>query len=308
MWLFLLSYEGGLGLIPLEQYIQGLHCSWFKRAYMMANDNWKFDIHQAYRGDIINIKYGYTDGELGAVLSGLVNSYTAFQHKFTQYGNNYMCVTIINNDNIGYGRNQSIRINSQFFGHELMDRYGLALRALRWNNCTVNGTFISIRQFNEHVGIPFTREQYYDLKTSYTKASKKFHKAGATYMDITEFLTSFKKGSRKFRNILGYEKKTYDLSKLTQVTSFARITSTNVPRPERLKNMNSIWGRGYLNNDVRVFMFKYYNNILGLGNRIAHFVQNVVARCTYFVLENRADPVPESFEHVFFSCRLLSLY
>jgi hypothetical protein len=52
-------HEGGLGLIPLEQYIQGLHCSWFKRAYTMANDNWKFDIHQAYRGDIINIKYGW---------------------------------------------------------------------------------------------------------------------------------------------------------------------------------------------------------------------------------------------------------
>ncbi len=148
----------------------------------------------------------------------------------------------------------------------------LALRALRWNDCTVIGTFVSIRQFNEHVGIPFTREQYYDLKTSYTKASKKFNKVGATCMDITEFLTSFKKGSRKFRKILGYEKKSYDLSKLTQVTSFARITSINVPRPKRLKNMYSIWGRGYLNNDVRVFMFKYYNNILGLGHRIAHFV------------------------------------
>jgi hypothetical protein len=86
------------------------------------------------------------------------------------------------------------------------------------------------------------------------------------------------------------------------VTSFARITNINVPRIERLKNLYSIWGRGYLNNDVRVFLFKYYNNILGLGNRIAHFVQNADARCTFCVLENRADPVPESFEHIFFSC------
>jgi hypothetical protein len=78
-----------------------------------------------------------------------------------------MCVPIINNGNFGYGRNQSIRINNQFFGHELMDRYGIALRALRWNDCTVNGAFVPIRQFNEHIGIPFTREQYYDLKTSY---------------------------------------------------------------------------------------------------------------------------------------------
>jgi hypothetical protein len=66
--------------------------------------------------------------------------------------------------------------------------------------------------------------------------------------------------------------------------------------------MYSIWGRGYLNNEVRVFIFKYYNNILGLGNRFAYFVQNVDARCTFCVLENRTDPVPESFEHDFFSC------
>jgi hypothetical protein len=33
------------------------------------------------------------------------------------------------------------------------------------------------------------------------------HKDGATSMDITEFITSFKRGSRKFRKILGYEKK-----------------------------------------------------------------------------------------------------
>jgi hypothetical protein len=172
----------------------------------------------------------------------MVNSYTVFQHKFTQFGNNYMCVPIINNDNFGYGRNQSIRINTQFFGFELMDRYGKALRALRWQDCTVNGAFVPICQFNEHIGIPFTRKQYNNLKTSYTKARKKLHKDGATSMDITEFLMSFKKGSRKFRKILGFEKKSYDLTKLTQVTSFARITNTNVPRLERLKNLYSIWG------------------------------------------------------------------
>jgi hypothetical protein len=84
----------------------------------------------------------------------------------------------------------------------------------KWN-------IVPIRHFNEHVGIPVTREQYYDLKNAYTKASKKLHKVGAIRMDIAEFLTSFKKGSRKFRKILGYEKKSYELSKLTQVTLFA---------------------------------------------------------------------------------------
>jgi hypothetical protein len=98
-----------------------------------------------------------------------------------------------------------------------MDRHGIAIRALRWQDCTVNGAFVPIRHFNEHVGIPLTREQYYDLKTSYTRARKKMHKDGTISMEITEFITSFKRGSRKFRKILGYEKKTYDLAKLTRL-------------------------------------------------------------------------------------------
>ncbi len=166
----------------------------------------------------------------------------------------------------------------------------------------MNSTFVSIRYFNEHTGIPFTREQYYDMKTAYTRARKKFFKDGAEHMQVTDFLGSFKKGSKKFRRILGYELKEYDILKLTQVNTMACITNTTVPGSERVKNMYSMWGRSYLNNDLRIFLLKYYNNILGLGNRIAHFVPNAENRCTFCILRNLPDPVLESFEHLFFSC------
>ena len=66
--------DGGLGMIPLEHYIQGLHCSWFKRANMAMNDNWIYDLYKASNGDLINIKIGHTSGEIGAVLIDLVSS------------------------------------------------------------------------------------------------------------------------------------------------------------------------------------------------------------------------------------------
>jgi hypothetical protein len=47
---------------------------------------------------------------------------------------------------------------------------------------------------------------------------------------------------------------------------------------------------------------KYYNNILGLANRIAHFVPNTDTSCTFCLL-SQVRPVPEeSFSHVFFDC------
>jgi hypothetical protein len=294
--------EGGLGLIPLDQYIKGLHCSWFKRAHHCMNDNWKYDLYHAGRGNVLSVKKGYLATEVGTVLSGLIDSFTDFQTKYTQYGNNFMVVPVLNNANFGYGRNQSIKLDAQFFGEENFRTHFQTISKLSWIDCTVNGSFISIRYFNEHTGIPFTREQYYDMKTAYTRARKKYHKDGAEHMKETDFLGSFKKGSKKFRRILGYELKEYDILKLTQVNTMARITNTTVPGSERVKNMYSMWGRQYLTNDLRIFLLKYYNNILGLGNRIAHFVPNAENRCTFCILVNTPDPVPESFEHLFFSC------
>jgi hypothetical protein len=140
-------------------------------AYTCMNDNWKYDLHRASNGSILESRSGYLSQEVGTVLTDLVSSYTVFQHKFTQYGNNYDTVPILNNSNFGYGRNQSIKIDATFFGQDLMRTHYQTIRTLAWKNCTINGTMVSIRNFNAHTGIPFTREQYYDLKTGQGKNS-----------------------------------------------------------------------------------------------------------------------------------------
>jgi hypothetical protein len=171
--------EGGLGLIPLEQYIQGLHCSWFKRAHNCMNDNWKYDLYWAGGGNILSMKKGVLAKEVGTVLTGLIDSFTDFQTKYTQYGNNYEVVPVLNNVNFGYGRNQSIKLDAKFFGMDLMQTHFRVISKLSWKDCTVNGTFVGIRMFNEHTGLPLNREQYYDIKSAYARARKKFFKEGA---------------------------------------------------------------------------------------------------------------------------------
>jgi len=49
-------------------------------------------------------------------------------------------------------------------------------------------------------------------------------------------------------------------------------------------------------------LFKYYNNLLGTGSRLAHFNQNSEIQC-HFCVRNKNLPAPiESFSHVFFDC------
>jgi hypothetical protein len=161
---------------------------------------------------------------------------------------------------------------------------------------------VQLRDFHAITGIPISREHHTNLKAAYTAAKKKYWKEGAVTMDIEEYMRSFKKGSKKFRQVLSFEAKAYDITKLTQVNTLARITNTTVPSENRVRNMHGTWGRYGLNNQLRVYTLKYYNNILGLSNRVAHFVPNTDTRCTFCVIENREIIGTETFEHIFYSC------
>jgi hypothetical protein len=112
---------------------------------------------------------------------------------------------------------------------------------------------VQLREFHITTGIPISREQYTKIKAAYASAKKKYWKEGAVAMDIEEYMRSFKKDSKKFRQVLSYEAKAYDITKLTQVNTLARITNTTVPSESRIRNMHGTWGRRGLNNQLRVY-------------------------------------------------------
>ncbi len=58
----------------------------------------------------------------------------------------------------------------------------------------------------------------------------------------------------------------------------------------------------YLNSGIRVFIFKYYNNILGINSRVAHFNREVDASCTFCTLCNNLPAPKETIAHVFYHC------
>jgi hypothetical protein len=53
---------------------------------------------------------------------------------------------------------------------------------------------------------------------------------------------------------------------------------------------------------MRIFKFKYYNNIIGLNSRVAHFNPEVTAECTLCNITGPRPVASETMEHLFFSC------
>jgi hypothetical protein len=66
------------------------------------------------------------------------------------------------------------------------------------------------------------------------------------------------------------------------------------------------WSKWYLPIRMRVFLFKYYNNILGLNSRVCHFNAEISGECTFCNITG-PKPVPlETFVHIFFECPTVS--
>jgi hypothetical protein len=53
---------------------------------------------------------------------------------------------------------------------------------------------------------------------------------------------------------------------------------------------------------MQIFLFKYYNNIIGLNSRVAHFNRDITAECTLCNIDGPRPAAAETLQHLFFSC------
>ena len=116
-----------------------------------------------------------------------------------------------------------------------------------------------------------------------------------------EFLL-LKRPSKKLR-LSFYKKKKgdFDPAKSKTVIKFLELTNLNYPGMEKITRNVSAWNNHGISNRIKTFMFKFYNNILGLNIRLSHFVQGQLRGCTFCT--GTVIPVPdESFIHLFLEC------
>jgi hypothetical protein len=126
-----------------------------------------------------------------------------------------------------------------------------------------------------------------------------------------------KKPGVKIRELLVKKrKKPFDLSKQTQTTTFSTITGSVIPSNDWYGSVISLWTKNSLSNRIRTFLFKFYNNLLGLNTRVSHFDNTVSRQCTLCKINQQSNfihtvPVPvtvpgpvhdETFKHVFYDC------
>jgi hypothetical protein len=244
---------------------------------------------------------------VGPILGGIINSFSKFKAEYTKMGNNYMVCPIYCNDAFGVGRDLSVKLDDDFFGinDTTPGQTVRRIQTVTWSDLTMNNNIMTKVMVEANLGLEITPETYLKLKTAYNIAFKKYRKEGEKADSIDTFFRSFKKGSKKFRKVLSAEKGKYrkpGCCEIRPVKKFLELIDCQRPNEVRLKSLFFSWDKYFLPSRLKTFKFKYYNNVLGLNARVAHFNITVSAECTFC---NIAGPYPapaESLSHIFYNC------
>jgi hypothetical protein len=236
---------------------------------------------------------------------------------------NYITATIFNNPLFFRGRGDKMTLNATYLGlHEGRSSAITKLSTLEFfdtNGIKSSNTLLTL------YGIELSDIGYERLTkclnhfVSRLKASA--NNDGSRKTLISVFGKIKKLGAKIRETLIKKRKKPFELLKQSQSVTFSRITGTELPTADDMGSMVSLWSKNGLNTRVKTFLFKFYNNLLGINTRVSHFDNSVDRRCTICKINQSNNnigtrvnvaPVPvtvliadESFKHVFLDCPLV---
>ncbi len=140
-------------------------------------------------------------------------------------------------------------------------------------------TIIDMESLNRLLGFVIQEEKYNNLRRCITDLSGAMERPVApnSCTDLTTFCNRFKRGSKPFRRILDGPARD-EIPR--NIQTFAEGTQTIIGL-DMGRIINGLWGFSFFPNNMRVFLFKLHNNILGLNNRVAHFIRDHLPICTF---------------------------
>jgi hypothetical protein len=284
--------------------VTGLQCAWVRRALLHDHDNWSSKLTKLNK----DFELTLTERDItnfGPVLGGILRNFLKFRDSLIEYKNNYVHVPILNNKKFIVKRGEAGIFDDNFFetfapGIDVNTR-----STLTWHKCTDgNKEFLGREALNDNIGTRLDFRSYVRLKSGYANAKRKFDdgKVGAK-RKLKDFIIMNKNGAKGFR-VVFKETKTNTVTK--QLKNFSKLIELENPDPISAVKINSAWNKNNYGSETKDFIFKFYNNVLGVGARVAHYNENTDPRCTFCVKKMISPADRETFIHLFWNCTVTS--
>jgi hypothetical protein len=279
---------------------------WISRANKLQNDNWRYDLRSLAPGNnILLLRESDIDKNLHPILYDLVVDYNSFYDKFCTANSNFKKAYIFGNQSFKLGPDYARPISANSFGLEFYNRYKNFLRALTFENCFSQGSFKPLADFAAE-GLPLSPAAWMQLRSSLLRTKALLTKPDSfphnNVTDITSFMNSNAKGSKRFRRVFDYVFPEPDVTIMRSINTFSNLIELPVPDAPSIKKILGSWTHYCCGNQLKEFIFKFRSNYLDLNNRINAFNQEVDPRCTFCRIRDPDTNTRDSLSHCFFDC------
>jgi len=287
--------QSGLGLFEVHNFLQSQKCGWYRYTNKI-DDYWKWLIASNSKGGDPK-KCRSEDVRGHKIIVGLVEAFEKFMHGCTKVEQYFPFARIMDNPDIPTGTRGISTFNREFFGDSYMN-FGAEILALRPKDFFREGqTYATfIRETNAHIG----GERYNKIKRGIQIKLLNFDvQSMQVELDpINRLFDSSKKGSKTFRKVFTHRQCN---SIPHNMVKYAETTESIIGI-EKSMILNRTWGFNFLDNGTRTFIFKLYNNTLGVNARVSKFIRGHSDMCTFCRLNQNEEDNKESVLHFFFDC------
>jgi hypothetical protein len=297
--------EGGLGLFKLDDFLASQQCTWVLKANISRRDNWRVDLRTLTDGNCLSLSHRIVNPNKNPILFGLASAFERLRVCHDSQNENFLKATVLNHPMFFRGARNKLTLDPEYLECEgdLVTRKNLA--ALPIEKMFGQNGLITRVELRILWGVDLNLTGYANLCRSLNHFVNRLsvnRMNDGSSVSLREDMSVKNPGKKIRKKFLKKRQKPFDLGKQTTVTSFFRITGLVYTGNELFSAVISLWNTSGFTNRTKTFIFKFYNNILGINTRTFHFAANPTRSC--FFCTKKTPPVitDESFIHLFHSC------
>jgi hypothetical protein len=296
---------GGMGLFDVEEFLTAQQAIWIIRANQSTRDCWRYRLRQLCNGNVFCAGPEIIDLNSNPILHGLAKSFQRVRVAHDTLHENYLKSFVYCNP-IFYRDRGNKRVLTMAYLE--LDESGFQNLACTKFEKFFNDNGIMTRvEMRVILGIDLTISGYADLCKSlnlYVNRIRVNRLNNGTSVSFQEEYGGLKKPGKKLRKILtARRQKPFNSEDQPTTKTFLNLTGLAYPNLKNYGICTSLWNRNGLSNRFKTFLFRFYNNILGLNTRLSHFVPNTSRKCTLCEITDGQQSVDETFIHIFFDCK-----
>jgi hypothetical protein len=265
---------GGMGLFDVEEFLTAQQAIWIITANQSTRDCWRYRLRQLCNGNVLCAGPEIIDFSANPILHGLAKSYQRVRVAHDTLHENYLKSFVYCNPLFYRDRGNKRVLTMAYL--ELEETGFQKLACTRFEIFFNNDGIMTRVEMRVILGIDPTISGYADLCKSlnlYVNRIRVNQLNNGTYVSFQDEYGTLKKPGKKFRKLLtARRQKPFNSEDQPTTRTFLNLTGLAYPNLKNYGVCTSLWNRTGLSNRFKTFLFRFYNNILGLNTRLSHFV------------------------------------